>query len=75
MKINYLKPAWGSVRQQPVISAVSMIGTALAIFLIMVVVMIEEVKTASFAPESNRDRWLVQKFGSITNDRPRRGPE
>lgn len=68
MKINYLKQAWGSVRQQPVISAVSMIGTALAIFLIMVVVMIEEVKTASFAPESNRDRWLVQKFGSITND-------
>ena len=68
MKINYLKPAWGSVRQQPVISAVSMIGSALAIFLIMVVVMIEEVKTASFAPESNRDRWLVQKFGSITND-------
>lgn len=68
MKINYLKQAWASLRQQPVVSIVSVIGTALAIFLIMVVVMIDELKTAPFAPESNRDRWLVQKWGSITNE-------
>lgn len=68
MKINYFRQSWSSIKQEPVVSAVSLAGTALAIFLIMVVVMIEEVKTAPFAPESNRDRWLVQKYASITND-------
>ena len=67
MKTNYLRQAWESLRQQPVISCVSIVGTALAIFLIMTVVMTEQLKTAPFAPESNRDRWLVSKFGSITN--------
>lgn len=68
MKINYFRQAWVSMRQQPVVSAVSVIGTALAIFLIMIVVMIREVNVAPFAPESNRDRWLVQRCGSITNN-------
>lgn len=67
MKINYIKQAWVSMRQQPVVSAVSVAGTALAIFLIMIVVMMQEVQVAPFAPESNRDRWLVQRCGSITN--------
>ena len=67
MKINYLKQAWASIRQQPVVSTVTVAGTALAIFLIMIVVMMNEVATAPFAPESNRDRWLVQKFASIRN--------
>ena len=56
-----------SLRQQPVVSIVSIIGTALAIFLIMLVVMIDQVKYEPFAPESNRDRWLVQRGGSIGN--------
>lgn len=67
MKINYFRQAWSSIRQQPVVSVVSIAGTALAIFLIMIIVMISEVDTEPFAPESNRDRWLVQKFASITN--------
>lgn len=67
MKTNYIKQAWVSLRQQPVVSIVSIIGTALAIFLIMLVVMIDQVKYEPFAPESNRDRWLVQRFGSIGN--------
>lgn len=65
MKINYFNQAWNAVRQQPVVSTVSIIGTALAIFLIMIVVMIEEVKVAPYAPESNRDRWLVYRFGTL----------
>ncbi len=39
-------------------SMVSVIGTALSIFLIMVVVMLQDIKVASLAPESNRDRFL-----------------
>ncbi len=79
MKTNYFKQAWCSLRQQPVISAVSIAGSALAIFLIMIVVMMQEVNVAPFAPESNRDRWLVQRCASITNsewgpDRSSNGP-
>ena len=61
----YFKQALAQLRQQPIISAVSIIGTALAIFLIMLVVMMQQVKTAPFAPESNRDRFLHVSWASI----------
>lgn len=66
--INYIKQAFSSLRSQPLVSWVSVSGTALAIFMIMAVVMIEEVEINPYAPESNRDRWLVQRYASITND-------
>lgn len=44
------------MRTQPVIGLVTLIGTALSIFLIMTVMMMQEVKTIPFAPESNRGR-------------------
>ena len=56
---QYFTQAWAQLRQQPMISAVSIAGTALAIFLIMLVVMMQQVKVAPFAPESNRDRFLL----------------
>ncbi len=68
MKTNYIKQAWTSLRQQPVVSIVSVAGTALAIFLIMLVVMIDQVQYEPFAPESNRDRWLIYRTGSIANE-------
>lgn len=68
MKFNYIKQAVSSIRQEPMVGTVSMIGTALAILLIMVMMMISEIKVAPYSPESNRDRWLVYRFGSITND-------
>ena len=37
---QYFTQAWAQLRQQPMISAVSIAGTALAIFLIMLVVML-----------------------------------
>ena len=55
---QYFKQAIVQLRQQPVISAITIVGTALAIFLIMLVVMIQQVKVAPFSPESNRDRFL-----------------
>lgn len=61
------------LKSQPVIAAISVLGTALAIFLIMVVVMLQEVKTAPFAPENNRDRVLhghyIHLRGINGNDR------
>lgn len=55
------------MKHQPVMTWVSITGTALAIFLIMVVVMLNQVEVVPFAPESNRDRWLVNNAFSIGN--------
>ncbi|MCM1504622.1 MAG: ABC transporter permease [Muribaculum sp.] len=66
--MNIIKQAWGAMRQQPVLSAISVTGTALAIFLIMVVVMLNQVPVAPFAPESHRNRFLHARYGSISYD-------
>lgn len=50
------------MRTQPVIGWVTIIGTALSIFLIMVVVMMQQVSILSFAPETHRDRMLYGKY-------------
>lgn len=57
-----MKRIIAEIKSQPVIGAVTIIGTALAVFLIMVVVMLQSVKTTPFAPESNRDRLLFGEF-------------
>ena len=64
---QYITQAWAQLRQQPIISTVSIAGTALSIFLIMLVVMMQQVKVAPFAPESNRDRLLHVHYMSIGN--------
>lgn len=64
---QYFTQALAQLKQQPLISVVSIAGTALAIFLIMLVVMVQEVSVAPFAPESNRDRFLHVKWMSISN--------
>ena len=43
---QYFTQAWAQLRQQPLMSAVGIAGTALAIFLIMLVVMMQQVKVA-----------------------------
>lgn len=50
------------MRTQPVIAWVTIIGTALSIFLIMTVVMLQQVYLIPFAPESHRDRMLYGCF-------------
>ena len=56
---QYFTQAWAQLRQQPMISAVSIAGTALAIFLIMLVVMMQQVKVAPFAPTKAGERETV----------------
>lgn len=51
-----IKSTINNLRRQPVVSTVTIAGTALSIFLIMITVMMNQVKVAPFAPESNRDR-------------------
>lgn len=64
---RYFKQAWGSLARQPLLSVTSVAGAALAIFLIMVIYMIDNVKVAPFPPESARDRWLVQAYATLAN--------
>ena len=46
------------LRTQPVIGAVSIIGTAMAILLVMVVMMMHQIQVEPISPESNRARLL-----------------
>lgn len=63
--IDLIKSALHDLKSQPVLGVVSVIGSALAIYLIMIVVMLQDVKTAPIAPESNRDRFLHCTYGSF----------
>ncbi len=44
--------------ENPVLSTISIIGTALAICMIMVIVMSYRVKNATYPPETNHNRTL-----------------
>lgn len=69
MKIkSVLRSAWMQMRRQPLLSVISIIGTALSIFLIMIVVMMQQVQTAPFAPESGRDRFLHYRMLSSVSE-------
>ena len=50
------------IRRQPVIGSVTIIATALSIFLFMVVAITARVKVVPFAPESCRDRLLLGQY-------------
>lgn len=54
-----------NLRRQPVVAAITIVGTALSIFLIMVFVMMNQVKVSPFAPESNRDRFMHYNWVSF----------
>lgn len=64
---QYFIQAIGQLKQHPLISSINIMGTSLAIFLIMLVVMINNIGILSFSPESNRDRFLHGSFISIGN--------
>ena len=63
--MNILKSTIAQLREQRMLSAISITGTALSIFLIMVVVISQEVKVVPFAPVSGRDRMLHAQYGTI----------
>lgn len=58
---NILKQTIAGMRQQPLITALTIIGTALAICLIMIVMMTREVQLADYGAEPNRSRTLYVK--------------
>lgn len=58
MKTNLIRQALYDLRTQPVIGVVTIIGTALSIFLIMTLVMMHRADIIPMSPEMNRDRTL-----------------
>lgn len=64
---QYYKQALAQLRQHPLIIIIGIVGTALSIFLIMLVVMMQQVKVAPFSPESNRNRFLHVHYMSISH--------
>lgn len=68
MQNNLISRAFASLKQQPLVSALSLIGSALAIFLIMVVVMTVNLPYSDLRPETNKDRWLACSYTTISNN-------
>lgn len=68
MKTNIFRQTLYELRTQRVASAVTIIGTALTIFLVMTVMMIDRSTTAPFAPESNRPRLLYGQYIDIYHE-------
>lgn len=68
MILDITRQTFGQLRSQRMLSVIAITGTALSIFLIMVVVMIQDVKVVPFSPESNRDRFLHALAGSMTTN-------
>ncbi|MDE7470099.1 MAG: FtsX-like permease family protein [Paramuribaculum sp.] len=66
MKNNIFRQTAFEMRQQPLITSVSLIGTAFAIFLMMVVMMIQSVRTVPMAPESNRTLMMYGMWFDAT---------
>lgn len=63
-----LKLTMAQLRSQRMLTVLGVAGTALSIFLIMVVVMIHQVKVLPFAPESCRERLLHLKHASFVSE-------
>ena len=57
------------MRNQPLLSAITILGTALAIALIMVILIVYQAKTADYAPEVNRSRSLYVKWERTVYDK------
>ena len=56
---QYLRQAFQMLRENRLISVISILGTAIAIAMIMVVVLVLQVQVANYYPENNRDRMLL----------------
>lgn len=64
---QYLKQAWELMKQNRFFSAVYIIGTGLAIAMVMVLAIVFHIRTANMAPEAGRDRMLLVPRATATN--------
>lgn len=62
----YLKQALAMLKENKLLSLISILGTALAICMIMVMVITYQVKVKNYSPEDNRDRTMTIRWGGRT---------
>lgn len=67
MITQYLKQALFLLKDNKLLSAISILGTALSIAMIMCIVLIGRVRTANYEPEVYRDRTLSTGFAIARN--------
>lgn len=60
---QYIKNTIYQLRNYPLLNCITILGSAFAIALIMVILIVYHAKTADYAPESNRSRSLYVKWG------------
>ncbi len=56
MILQYIKQAWQMLKENKLLSSISILGTALAICMIMIIVILYQVNTANISPEVHRNR-------------------
>lgn len=69
----YFKQAFHLLKENKLLSSISIIGTALAIAMIMVIVITLRAIIAPFAPESYRDRMLISGMRDFSIKQTRTG--
>lgn len=69
----YLKQAWTLIRQERLFSSIYIVGTGLAISLVMTLSIVFYVKMAPIYPETNRDRMLIVKSVTVKYGKDDRG--
>ncbi|MDR0972840.1 MAG: ABC transporter permease [Prevotellaceae bacterium] len=65
---QFLKQAWHQLKENRLLTFISVVGTALAIAMIMAMVIVQRVEVEPYAPEVNRDRTLYVKWISAKTD-------
>ena len=67
----YIKQAWTLIRQERFFSSVYIVGTGLAISMVMALAVAYHIRTANIAPEVHRDRmcYLSNVTYKLNGDR------
>lgn len=60
---QYFKQAFSMLRDNKLLSLISILGTAMAICMIMVIVITYQLRVKNYSPEDNRDRTLYVRWG------------
>lgn len=61
---QYLKQALQIIRENRLVSIISILGTAISIMMIMIVLLIMQIQLVNFYPEEKRDRMLYAELGA-----------
>lgn len=63
----YLRQAWQMIKQNPLFSCFHIVGTGIAIAMVMVIAIVYYIKIADIYPETNRSRTLTVKKAKFSS--------